>query len=126
MKKIQYLLFLAFFLLSAIYCSENQNFQGRMNPEDRAAQLKETLDLTDEQTEKVEQIYQESQELMSQMREQFQGDRSQMREQMMKSREEINKKIEGILYEDQIVLYHEYMEEREQFRRERRGQRQQQ
>ena len=107
-----------------MYCSDSQNFQGRMNPEARAAQLKETLDLTDEQTNKVEQIYRESSEKMSEMRDQFGDDRSQMREQMMKSREEVNNRIEEILSDDQIELYREYQNEQEQSRRGRRGQRQ--
>lgn len=126
MKKQLPYLFIIIFLLSTLGCSDNQNFQGRMSPEERAAQLKERLDLTDEQTKKVEQIYRESQETISKMRDQFEGDRSQMREQMMKSREELNKKIEDILYEDQINSYREYLEERQQFRRDRRDQRQRQ
>jgi len=126
MKKLCYLLFIAFMSISAIYCSESQDFPGRMSPEDRAARLNELLDLTDEQTKKVEQIYKESQEKMSEMREQFQGDRSQMREKMMENREETTKKIEEILYEDQITLFREYQEEREEQRQERREQRRQQ
>jgi hypothetical protein len=94
-----------------------------MTPEERAAQLKERLDLTDDQTKKVEQIYRESQEKISEMRDQFAGDRSQMRENMMEQRHEINRKIEEILYDDQIGLYREYLEERQQFRRDRRQQR---
>ena len=125
MKRLHLFLIIAIFAISAIYCSDSQNFPGRMSPEDRAAQLKELLDLTDDQTIKVEQVYKESQEKMSEMREQFQGDRGEMREQMMKNREEVNNKIEELLYEDQITLYREYLEEREQSRRERRGQRQQ-
>jgi len=125
--KNRFLLFAqVLFLLSAIQCSDNQSFQGRMSPEDRAAQLKEALDLTDEQTKEIEKIYQESQEKISQMRDQFDGDRDQMREKMTVYREEINKKIEAILYEDQIERYREYQEERRQFRRDRQGQRQRQ
>ncbi len=125
MKKLYYLLFIAFMSISAIYCSDSQDFPGRMSPEDRAARLNELLDLTDEQTKKVVQIYKDSQETMSEMREQFQGDRSQMREKMMENREETTNKIEEILYDDQIELYREYQEERQQFRRDRREQRQQ-
>jgi hypothetical protein len=126
MKNLFLFITLAIIIISGIYCSDNQNFQGRMNPEARAAKLKETLDLTDEQSKQVEQIYQESVEKMSEMRDQFEGDRSQMREHMMKDREEINKKIEDILYEDQKVLYREYQEERQSSRRERREQGQRQ
>jgi hypothetical protein len=117
-------LFIIIFLLSTLGCSDNQNFRSRISPEERAAQLKERLNLTDEQTRKVEQIYRESQEKISKMRDQFEGDRSQMREKMMEQRQDINNKIEEILYEDQIGLYREYQEERQQFRRDRRQPRQ--
>lgn len=121
--KNPYSYLLIIFLFSTLNCSDSQNFQGRMTPEERAAQLKERLDLTDDQTKKVEQIYRESQEKISEMRDQFAGDRSQMRENMMEQRHEINRKIEEILYDDQIGLYREYLEERQQFRRDRRQQR---
>ena len=124
--KISTLFTLTILILSAIHCSDSQNFQGRMSPEERAAQLKERLDLTDEQTKEIVKIYKESQEKMTQMRDQFGGDRDKMREKMSTYREEIEKKIEGVLYEDQIELYREYQEERRQFRRERQGQRQRQ
>ena len=126
MKNLFLFITLAIIIISGLYCSDNQNFQGRMSPEARAAQLKETLDLTDEQTKQVEQIYLESVKKMSEMRDQFEGNRSQMREHMMKDREEINNKIEDILYEDQKALYRQYQEERQSSRRERQGQRQQQ
>jgi len=125
MKNLYYYFLIIVFSFSAMYCSDSQNFQGRMNPSDRAAQLKERLNLTDEQTKNVEQIYQESADRLSEMRDQF-SDRSQMREQMMKSREELNNKIEGILNNDQIELYREFQNEQEQLRRGRRGQRQEQ
>jgi hypothetical protein len=122
-NSLKFVFILTLFFIT-LQCSESQNFQGRMSPEERAAQLKERLDLTEEQTKEVEKIYTEWQEKMSEMREQFGGDREQMREQMMASRDEINKKIEDILYEDQIELYRVYQEERRNFRRERQGQRQ--
>ena len=59
MNKFYLYIILAILTLVSIHCSDNQNFQGRMNPKDRAAQLKERLDLTDEQTEKIEKIYSE-------------------------------------------------------------------
>jgi hypothetical protein len=126
MNRLLNLLIILTLFLTVLQCSDNQNFQGRMSPEERAAQLKERLDLTQEQTKEVEIIYTEWREKMSEMRDQFDGDREQMREQMMASRDEINKKIEDILYEDQIELYREYQEERRNSRRERQGQRQRQ
>lgn len=124
MKNALHFILILTLFLTALQCSDNQNFQGRMTPAERATMLKDRLDLTDEQTKKVKQIYEEWQEKMSEMRDQFEGDREQMREQIMASRNEINKKIEDILYEDQIELYREYQEERRQFRQERQGQRQ--
>ena len=122
MKNLYYYLIIFLLSLSAMYCSDNQNFQGRMSPETRAAQLKERLNLSDEQTQKIEQIYRESSERMSQMRDQSTDDRTQMREQMMRSREETNNKIEEILNQDQIDLYRQYLQEEQQNRRGRRGQ----
>jgi F0F1-type ATP synthase membrane subunit b/b' len=126
MKNLVNSIIIFILIFSMINCSDSQNFQGRMSPAERAAQLKETLDLSDEQTKKVEQIYEEWQKKMSELRDQYQGDRSKMREEMMKNREDLNGKIEDLLYEDQIELYREYREEREQFRRQRREQRQRQ
>ena len=126
MKTLLYFGVAASLLLFVISCSDSQNFQGRMSPEERAALLQERLDLTDEQTKKVVQIMEESTEKMSELRDNFEGDRQQMREKMLQLREENNKKIEEILYEDQIPLFHDYLEEREQFRRNRRGQQRQQ
>lgn len=126
MKNFYLYLSLAIIAISAIYCSDSQNIQGRMNPAEQATQLKERLDLTDEQTKQVEHIYQESIEKMSEIRNQSDGDRGQMREKMMEYREETNKKIEDVLHEDQIEVYREYQEERRQSRRGRQGQRQRQ
>jgi hypothetical protein len=123
MKNLYCYLVIFLLSLSAIYCSDSQNFQGRLSPEARAAQLKERLNLSDEQTKKVEQIYQESSERMSQMRDQYPDDRTQMREQMMRSREEINNQIEEILNQDQIELYRQYLQEEQQNRRGRSGRR---
>ena len=91
MKKfLNFIIILTLFLI-ALQCSDNQNFQGRMSPAERATMLKDRLDLTDEQTKKVEKIYEEWQKKMSEMRDQFEGDREQMREQMRASRDEIKK-----------------------------------
>jgi len=126
MKIIHHFLLIFIFSISAMHCSDSQNFQGRMNPEARATQLKERLSLNDEQTKKVQQIFLESSEKMTEMREQFGDDRSQMRELMMKNREETNNKIEEILNGDQIELYRQFQQEQNQFGRQRRGQRQEQ
>lgn len=123
-KNIYLILLLVFMSVTFFNCSEDQDFRRRMNPQERAAELKDHLDLTDEQAKQIETILIESQNKMSEMRKNFEGDREQMRNAMMNSREEVEKKIEEILYEDQKIKYQEYRDEQQQrmrnFRRERR------
>jgi Spy/CpxP family protein refolding chaperone len=110
-----------FTLISCAGESPDRRYGSRMSPEQRAAQLKDALDLTSEQTKQIEQIFIESREKMLKIREDFQGDRSQMRELMMDNREEVDGRIEEILTEEQKVTYEAYKQEREERRRSRRG-----
>jgi Skp family chaperone for outer membrane proteins len=124
LKKFIFTIILTTFTFTFFTCSgesgDREN-RGRMNPEQRAAQLKETLDLSSEQTRKIEKIFIASQKKMLQMREEFQGDRSQMRQLMRESREEVDALIEEILTEEQKTKYEHYQQEREERRRSRRG-----
>ena len=56
-----------------------------------ASELKTQLDLTNEQTEKVEQIIETFRKEMQELRENSSGDRSEMRGQMMAIRNKQNK-----------------------------------
>ncbi len=123
-KNIYLILLLVLVFVTFFNCSETQEFGRRMSPQQRTAQLKDLLDLTNEQAKKIENILIESQKKISKMRKNFEGDREQMRDAMMNNREEVDKKIEEILYEDQITKYQEYRDEQQQrmrnFRREKR------
>ena len=124
LNKLLFTLILTTFTFTLFTCSGesgDREFRGRMNPEQRAAQLKEALDLNSEQTKQIEQIFIESQEKMAKMREDFEGDRSQMRQFMMESREEVDGLIKEMLTEEQKTKYEHYQQEREERRRAHRG-----
>jgi hypothetical protein len=103
-----------------VSCSDDSDQRRRMTPQQRAAELKEQLDLTDEQTKMIENIYTESQQIMRETREKFEGDRQQMRHVMLENREKTNKLVEEVLFEDQKEKYQEILQERMEQMRERR------
>jgi hypothetical protein len=103
-----------------VSCSDDSDQRRRMTPQQRAAELKEQLDLTDEQTKMIENIYTESQQIMRENREKFEGDRQQMRHVMLENREKTNKLVEEVLFEDQKEKYQEILQERMEQMRERR------
>jgi Spy/CpxP family protein refolding chaperone len=124
LKKWVFTLILTTFAFTFFTCSGesgDREYRGRMSPEQRAAQLKEALDLTSEQTKQIEQIFIDSQEKMAELREDSQGDRSQMREWMRESREEVDKRMGEILTAEQKAKYEKYQQDREERRRARRG-----
>ena len=102
-------------------CSSDQQFPQHRSPEERANQLKEQLDLTDEQTAAIEKIYSDMDAKMADLREQAGGDREAMRENFRALREEIDQAIEEVLFEDQIQKYREYNEQRRENMRRRRS-----
>lgn len=86
-------------------------------PAERAERLKERLDLSDEQTKKVEAIFQKSQETTQKGMMEHMGDREAMREFMQKQMEATDKEIEKILTAEQKQKYEELKKERRQRRR---------
>lgn len=93
--------------------------QGRMTPKERAANLKERLELTDEQTKKVEVIFEESAAKAKEIREKNMGDRAEMMKAMQPINEDADKKIDSLLTDTQKQKYSELKKER----RERFGKR---
>ncbi len=95
---------------------------GNFNPEEMVSrqidQMKESLDLNEEQVTQVRTLITENFDNMKKMREN-KGDRQEMRAQMEEAREELNKKIKTILSDEQWVKYEAF--EKEQM--SRRGQR---
>jgi Spy/CpxP family protein refolding chaperone len=85
---------------------------GPPSLEDRLKQLKEKLDLTKDQVEKVKKILQNSDKKREELFENGNEDREAMREQMMKIREESDKKIELLLSEKQKAKYEELKKDR--------------
>lgn len=118
--KMFYYFFIVIFSLSAIYCADDQNPRRRMSPAERTAQLKEELELSDEQAQKIEEIYTDSQKKMAEARESLGNDREQMREIFQQNREKTEEQIEAILTEDQLIKYQEYRAKRDERMRERR------
>jgi len=83
----------------------------RMSIEDRVADLKSQLNLSDSQTVAVTNIFHEMQGGMADARDLANGDRSNMRDLMRSMREDTNAKIMAILKDDQKAKYRELLKE---------------
>lgn len=105
MKNLIVLLSLSFFLLSLVAVA-----QPRFTPQERLKMLKERLNLTEEQSKKVEDILINSDKEIQKLRSSNNRDRSQFRDLMDKT----NQEIEKVLDEKQKTEYKKMMEERRQ------------
>ena len=105
MKNLIVLLSLSFFLLSLVAIA-----QPRFTPQERLKMLKARLNLTEEQSKKVEDILIKSDKELQKLRSSDNRDRSQFRAQMDKT----NQEIEKVLDEKQKAEYKKMMEERRQ------------
>ena len=85
-----------------------------VSPEERAKQLKEQLTLSDEQTTKVQKVFEENQKKMTDMRASFQGDFDGMRAAMQVMQAKQDSTIEKLLTEDQLKKYEGVKKERQQ------------
>lgn len=87
-------------------------------------ELKEGLDLSDDQEKQVREILTEGSETMRKAREGMQdggGDRDAMREKMQQMREEQSEKIKAVLTEDQFTKYEQIQAERRERMRQGGG-----
>lgn len=105
MKNLIVLFSLSIFMLSLVAVA-----QPRFTPEQRLKMLKERLNLTEEQSKKVEDILVKSDKEMQKLRSSENRDRSQFRAQMDKT----NQEIEKVLDEKQKAEYKKMLEERRQ------------
>ena len=106
-KLILFLTIIVFFLSTAGFA------QMRKDPEERANELKEKLNLTDEQTEQVKQIYfNADNEIKSKV--QGSGNREQMREAMKTIMSNTDNEILKIINDEQKEKYNEIIQEREE------------
>jgi hypothetical protein len=93
----------------------------RMDPAQRAKMLKDSLSLSDEQTKKVEQVYEDAQTDMMIAFETNQGDREAIRKAMMATTEKTDKKIESLLNDKQKKKFAEMKKRREAMRGDMQG-----
>ncbi len=103
MKNLILLFSLSLFMLSMVAIA-----QPRFTPQERLKMLKERLNLTQEQSKKVEDILINSDKEMQKLRSSENRDRSQFRVQMDKT----NQEIEKVLDEKQKAEYKKMLEER--------------
>ncbi|TWR25964.1 periplasmic heavy metal sensor [Mucilaginibacter achroorhodeus] len=80
----------------------------RMSPEERVKQMKEKLNLTDDQTTKITAIYQAQAKSMDSLRNAGGDMRSQMRPMMQAT----NDKVKAILTPEQAAAWQKEMDER--------------
>jgi periplasmic protein CpxP/Spy len=142
MKRFSFLL-MAIVLVFSVSCNKlrqnNQQEQQQMVPGggmtpgnfDPAAfvdrqmeELKEGLDLSDDQEKQVREILTAGSETMRKTREEMQdggGDRDAMREKMQQMREEQTEKIKAVLTEDQFTKYEQIQAERRERMRQGGG-----
>jgi Spy/CpxP family protein refolding chaperone len=95
----------------------------RLSPEERTAELKKELSLTEEQAAKVKSIFEQHDKEVRKLFEASGGDRAAMREAMQQKVKQTDEKILALLNPEQKAKYTELMKERrarfEQRRRER-------
>ena len=119
-RLIAYSIFVCLIIVNIFSCSNDNPPRQRLTPKQRAMELKTALDLTDEQSQQIEQILIESRHRMAEDRGQFQGDREAIREVMREHWEETERQIEEILNDEQKEKYQELRQQREERRRSRR------
>ncbi len=83
----------------------------RMNPADQAKNLQTALKLTDDQTAKVQAIFQAQSAKMDSVRTAANGDRDAMRQAMTSMRSETNTKVNAVLTPDQQTAYKKYQDD---------------
>ena len=142
MKRISFLL-MAIVMVFSVSCNklkQNSQEQQQMGPGggmggpgnfDPAAfvdrqmeELKEGLELSDDQEKQVREILTAGSETMRKAREEMQdggGDREAMREKMQQMREEQTVKIKAVLSEEQFVKYEQIQQERRERMRQGGG-----
>jgi len=100
------------------------NFDPAAFVDRQMEELKEGLDLSDDQEKQVREILTTGFETMRKAREGMQdggGDRDAMREKMQEMREEQSLKIKAVLSEEQFVKYEQIQQERRERMRQGGG-----
>lgn len=121
MKKTGILL-MVLILSSAMGMAQPRDFDPEKFAKRQTAQLKEELDLNEDQEKKVYELNLESIKKMRKLRDKMQsgGGLEGMREKMMEIREKQNKRMKDLLTEKQWSKYEKFQEERQDRMRDRR------
>ncbi len=97
--------------------------RGRPAPDERAAELKTLLKLSDEQTTTVKRIFEQQDKEVRKLFESAAGDRAAMREAMQKNARETDEKILALLNGEQQTKYKQWVDERRARFEQRRSRR---
>lgn len=97
-----------FITAALILFSFNATAQNRMSPKERLKMLNERLNLTEEQSVKIEKIFKASDEEIQKLRESENPDRAEFRKIM----DHTNQEILTVLNEKQKTEYNKMLEER--------------
>jgi len=87
---------------------------GPMSPKQMVSQLKKDLNLTDEQSAKIQKIFEAQREEMRKMFDAAQDERDAMFEKMEKQKEETNAKIVSLLTDEQKKKFEKIRREHRQ------------
>lgn len=105
---------LSLMLIVMLLVSFSMNAQMRRTPKERAENLKQRLELTNEQTKKVETIYTESEKKAMKIFEENSGNREENMKSFRKIMEESDAQIDKILNKKQKEAFKKFKEERMQ------------
>lgn len=115
-------IFLAIVVLLISMTSLQAQRPPRFTPEERAKQLKEKLQLTDEQTQKITVILKDSQDRMKAAMDSAQGDRAKLRESRKDEMKKVDDQIKAVLTKDQAAKYEELQAQMMKARKEKQEQ----
>jgi len=110
------------FVMAAFFAAPAlaQRGEGPPDPSERMERLRETLDLSDDQVDRLRGIFDEQRERMRALRQDYDGDREARREAFRSLRDETHERVAGVLSEEQMERYREMVEKRREVMRERR------
>ncbi|PWJ44351.1 hypothetical protein [Sediminitomix flava] len=109
-KFIVTLIGLASIFSTFVACAQRPNLDPKEAAERRTAQLTKALELTEEQGDKIYDLFFAQMEKMTELRESG-ADRSEIRAQMEEERESFESEMEKILTEEQFIAFKELAEE---------------
>jgi len=106
MKKLVVILTLALLQITLL------NAQGRMSPKERAKDLKDKLELNNDQYKKIESIFEESAAKVKDVRDKNSGDRGEMMKALIPINQEAEKRVDSLLTDKQKEQYDKIKKER--------------